>query len=427
MINFLHYPLKVTVIFTLLYVVYICFFKRLTFHRLNRVYLITIIPLSLLLPILNLGISTRLSVSSAPYLFNDFGLIERNTAQATSFTPRHLSTVTIIFIAYVLVTSAFVFRLLKSAFLIINIKRQARTKIAGKFSVIQANISEAFSCFNWIYIPSGMNENMAGQIIEHEKIHGKALHTLDLILTELFIAFLWFNPFVYFFRNDLKSIHEYQIDNKLLQSYLKRSEYLQLLLNHLEDPARFTAFCSNMNGSTMEKRIHMITKDKSQQVKRRRYIMIIPLLAFIIMAFSNSTNGDNNMPDIFPFRETDNFKISSRYGDRIHPVTKTSKFHYGIDLTAKEGVPIITTAGGVVSNVGFFENSYGNLVEIDHGNGFITRYAQMSAYAVKKGDKVKQGDIIGYVGKSGRATGPHLHYELIKNGAHINPLDYIVK
>jgi len=112
--------------------------------------------------------------------------------------------------------------------------------------------------------------------------------------------------------------------------------------------------------------------------------------------------------------------MSSKYGQRNDPFTGKRHFHSGIDFATAEGTPIFSAASGVVTKVGNQAN-YGLTVEIDHRNGYITRYAHTLEVLVKKGDIVKQGQIIAKVGNSGRSTGPHLHFEVIRNGKTVNP------
>ena len=117
-------------------------------------------------------------------------------------------------------------------------------------------------------------------------------------------------------------------------------------------------------------------------------------------------------------------RISSRFtNSRFHPIRKTWRAHRGVDYAAARGTPVMATADGVVVKRGR-SGSYGNLVEIQHANGFTTRYAHLNGFApgVKLGDRVRQEDIIGFVGMTGLATGPHLHYELRRRGTALDPL-----
>jgi TonB family protein len=116
--------------------------------------------------------------------------------------------------------------------------------------------------------------------------------------------------------------------------------------------------------------------------------------------------------------------LTSQFGRRIHPVTGKPSFHNGIDIAAKEGKGVAASADGIVLSAEFHEY-YGNLVIIDHQNGYTTRYGQLKSFTVKKGDKVKQGGRIGYVGSTGRGAAPHLHWEVRKAGKPINPLTLI--
>lgn len=119
-------------------------------------------------------------------------------------------------------------------------------------------------------------------------------------------------------------------------------------------------------------------------------------------------------------------RLSSGYGTRIHPVLGQRMGHKGIDLAAPTGTPIYATADGVVSRAGAF-STYGNFVSIEHGGKIQTRYAHMSRIAVAAGAKIKKGDIIGYVGSTGRSTGPHLHYEVRIDGQSVNPVPYMLE
>lgn len=116
--------------------------------------------------------------------------------------------------------------------------------------------------------------------------------------------------------------------------------------------------------------------------------------------------------------------ISSRYGRRTDPFTGQSAFHGGVDFAGKEGTEIYAVAAGVVT-WSSERNAYGNLVEINHGGGFSTRYAHNKKNLVKVGDVVKKGEVIALMGATGRATGPHVHFEVFKHGRAVDPATYI--
>ncbi len=132
-----------------------------------------------------------------------------------------------------------------------------------------------------------------------------------------------------------------------------------------------------------------------------------------------------SIPAIQPVSNKDLKRIASGFGYRIHPIYKTRKMHKGLDFSAPKGTPIFSTGDGVITNsknVG--GRGYGKYVVIDHGYGYETLYGHMSKVNVRRGQKVKRGDIIGYVGNTGSSTAPHLHYEVIKNGRKINPINF---
>lgn len=141
----------------------------------------------------------------------------------------------------------------------------------------------------------------------------------------------------------------------------------------------------------------------------------------LIVYMNESTQKLASIPSIIPSHGF----ISSRFGYRTSPFTGTSQLHKGLDIAAPIGTKIIAPADGKVI-FAQKDGAYGLSVEVDHGNGIITRYAHMSKFGVKRGDKIKRGDLIGLVGNSGRSTGAHLHYEVIVNGVHTNPMAYII-
>ncbi len=127
-------------------------------------------------------------------------------------------------------------------------------------------------------------------------------------------------------------------------------------------------------------------------------------------------------PAIQPVSNADLKRVASGFGYRIDPIYKTPRFHAGLDFTAPQGTPIYATANGVIRTAGNKGNGYGNYVEINHGYGYRTLYAHMYKVKVKVGDRVNRGEVIGYVGNTGKSTGPHCHYEVHKNGQRIDPV-----
>ena len=129
------------------------------------------------------------------------------------------------------------------------------------------------------------------------------------------------------------------------------------------------------------------------------------------------------IPSILPINNRDLTRIASGYGMRMHPIYKILKMHKGMDFTASVGTEIYATGDGVIEKVGW-TGGYGKTILINHGYGYKTRYAHCSKFNCKRGQTVKRGDHIGYVGNTGQSTGPHLHYEVFKNKRQINPVNF---
>lgn len=131
-----------------------------------------------------------------------------------------------------------------------------------------------------------------------------------------------------------------------------------------------------------------------------------------------------NLPAIQPVRNSDLKRLASGYGWRIDPVYGTRKMHWGIDFTADSGTEIYATGGGIVEVAKRNAWGYGREIVINHGFGLKTRYAHLSKFLISVGDTVNRGDLIGLMGNTGKSTGPHLHYEVEKEGQKVNPINY---
>jgi len=130
------------------------------------------------------------------------------------------------------------------------------------------------------------------------------------------------------------------------------------------------------------------------------------------------------IPAIQPVSNEDLTRMASGYGMRSDPFTKARKMHWGMDFTAPRGTPIYASGDGVVARADSRSSGYGKHIRIDHGFGYTSLYAHLYKYNVRKNQKVKRGDLIGFVGSTGRSEAPHLHYEIFKDGNRINPINF---
>lgn len=171
------------------------------------------------------------------------------------------------------------------------------------------------------------------------------------------------------------------------------------------------------------------TSQKLDKISKEAYIQSKSYDDVLNMAL-NKEKMLASIPAIQPIANEDLKRTASGWGYRIHPIYKVRKMHYGMDFTAPVGTPIYATGDGKVIKVKGSKRSrsgFGLEISIDHGFGFETLYAHLNAFNVKRGQSVKRGDIIGFVGNTGGSTAPHLHYEVHKNGKKINPAYYYYK
>ena len=131
-----------------------------------------------------------------------------------------------------------------------------------------------------------------------------------------------------------------------------------------------------------------------------------------------------SIPSIQPIRNEDLKRMASGYGWRIDPFTKKRRRHFGMDFSAVRGTPVYATGNGIIKRADNRAAGFGKHIRVDHGFGYVSIYAHLDKYNVKRGQKVKRGEIIGFVGNTGRSVAPHLHYEIVKDGKKINPINF---
>ena len=186
----------------------------------------------------------------------------------------------------------------------------------------------------------------------------------------------------------------------------------------LSDADRYTDLYGYMNSDMV-----VNVARKLDVIASQLYNQSVSYDSLFVMA-RNKSEMLAHIPAIFPLRETEVKYISSYFGYRPDPIYKITKFHSGIDFSSTLGTEAYATGDAVVFDVEHNEWGYGNMVILDHGYGYKTRYAHLQNAAVRKGQKVKRGQVIGYIGATGKATGVHLHYEVLKNDVQIDPINF---
>lgn len=435
------YSIKINLSISILYLIYVVFFSRTTFHKLNRFVLLFSLFFSICSPFLayNFIPSDGYSIHVEDWLLDQEEMFvdwQTDQGEAALVTVNSKLPIFPLTLVYTLIVGLLFFRFIRQIYGIVRLKQKAIKIDCSEEPCYVVNHRDApFSFFNWIFL-SKIPESRPKQqyIIKHEKAHARQLHTLDLLVCELYCIIFWFNPFVFFIKRSLKTVHEYLADEDAARVNAEKKAYLQLLLECVTTSSS-VGMSSNFYWLTIKKRIKMITKNKTPRTKKMAYLLLVPALAMIIQSFSgfqgertpgNSLADKSNIPSISPI-QSELVRKTSGFGMRIHPIDKTEKMHNGIDLSAPEGTPVVSTADGRVVKTEFIEENkgYGRLLVIQHDETYSTMYAQLSAFKVKTGDVVKKGQVVGLVGSSGISTGSHLHYMLIKNGEKVDPEPYM--
>jgi murein DD-endopeptidase MepM/ murein hydrolase activator NlpD len=165
------------------------------------------------------------------------------------------------------------------------------------------------------------------------------------------------------------------------------------------------------------------TAKKLDKIRKKLYVQSKSFDDLILMS-KNKGEMLGCLPAIQPISNIDLTRTASGWGLRIHPIYKIVKFHSGMDFTAPQGTEIYVTGDGVVESVIYSKRGYGNHIIINHGFGYKTLYAHLDRPNIRTGQKVKRGDVIGFVGSTGASLAPHLHYEVELNGIKIDPVNF---
>jgi hypothetical protein len=442
--NWVVYLLQVNLALVFCWILYHLAFKQLTFFQWNRFYLLGSVVLSFLLPLIKLQLVHPME-AAADRSGIDWTYVDHLVTQPVALpaSSGHLVPGSLLLAFYLLLVFAFFMLAVYRNRQLVAAISKARMVRNGKVKVyVQEGETGSFTLFRRIYLNKTAFDQGAEPVLKHEMVHATQLHSLDLLLMEFAVIFLWFNPFVFLLWRHIRDNHEYLADEGASDRRTSLVEYLSCL--KAETIRQYSpAIASSFKCSTIKKRIIMLTNTRSNRNRKWRYLGILPLLVLLLTLFHSTPelsvagpaldaesisltpfNKKSNIPSLFPLPEKFREKVTWGYNkEAIHPITKKLSVHQGVDVAAPEGTPVFAAATGKV-RLAEEKGGWGKLIILEHSDGFSTHYAHLDGYEVKEGDQVTKGQVIGKVGNTGQSTGPHLHYEVRKEGTHLNPADY---
>jgi hypothetical protein len=274
----------------------------------------------------------------------------------------------------------------------------------------------------------------------------KFLRFLTYFSASIVLAVLYFIVFSIFFDSPKekglkRQISELKVNYQIVNDELTRIETILMDLQERDDNIYRTIFeaepihssvrQAGSGGSKTYRDLEKIenselvidVKERLDQIMKKVYIQSTSYDEIIDLA-RNKEEMLACIPAIQPISNKDLKRTASGWGYRIHPIYKIRKFHYGMDFTAPTGTEVYATGDGYIEFMESSKRGYGNKLVVNHGFGYKTLYAHLNSFNVKKGQKVKRGDVIGFIGNTGLSTAPHLHYEVILNGKKVNPVNY---
>lgn len=430
MTEFMIYILKVNITLVIMYTFYGIFLRKLSYHKANRIYLLFSLIFSFFLPFMHFDTVCLPS----EILFSE-GILEEyvyniSTDQHTNISNNVEKSNLVNFLigGYLIVAILFMFRILFSLMKIRALYRNSKIihKDNVSYVISDKNISP-FSFWNSIFISKSEYGNPDRYtIIEHEKVHCAQRHSIDLLITNVIQACFWYNPVIILYKKSIHLIHEYLADSHLISNGTCIDLYLKTLRSHLSR-YNLNGLSSNFNGSAFKQRIEMITISKTKKINALIYVLLIPVISLLITAFSSSNMvyKSDEVPSYPPIRNMDIEKIAVNHNERIKdPFTDKVRYHSGLDIKAEEGTPVFAAGAGKAIIV-HEKDGWGNLIIIQHGLEFESYYAHLKSFNIKEMQIVEEGQLIGYVGNTGKSTSPHLHFEIRENGDTVNPNDFI--
>lgn len=430
------YLLQLNLVLMAAWILYQLAFKKLTFFRWNRFYFLGSILLSFWWPLIKLPKQSVLMTASDVSGINWEPLELLVQTPATSYTGTSgISLPALVLLIYLLVVAGLASAQLLNFHRLRTQMRRALQVRGGRYPVYLLDSDRgSFTYLRRIYLDRDALEDGFSQVYRHERVHASQLHSLDLMVMAFLCVVFWFNPFAFLLLRSVRENHEFLADAPARSGPDVLVEYLaclreQTMRRHL--PTAVNPFKS----PSIKKRIIMLTNDASTKVKKTRYLLVIPILSLLLLAYQVPEEvqvhapvklllqEEGEGPSIFPLPAAYKERMTQSYGKAMHPFSKKEHFHRGVDLAAPTGTDVMAPASGKVQETGMHE-AWGTYLILAHGDNYSTRYTHLSELKVEEGELVNMAQVIATVGNTGLSTGPHLHYEVWKDGEHVNPADY---
>ncbi len=437
----LNYLLEVTLCWGVFYLIYALLLSRQTFFVVNRWYLISTLTLGLLIPLLEwqqpVSIEQHPIVNTIEPLQITVQQFEQKIIVAQQ--QNYFNWWNILLALYWIGVGVCTLRFGHGLWKIWQTYRSSEVVQNGNYRIVYTNSSHLpYSFFNCLFWSRQFEAELSEQqqILRHEEAHINEWHTLDVLWMEVLGILFWCSPMIYLYRASMRNVHEYLADAWVIQTTNKRT-YGRLLLSQSLSGFQI-ALANHFINSQLKKRIIMMTRHESPRHALLRYMWLLPIVMLTFLIFSKKENREvlkaqvaiaptiiNMDFSTLPIPEGTDFKMTAGFGMRMHPIHKVKKMHKGVDFRADLGSPVIATEDGRILMTKADKEAYGNHIIIEHSNGFRTMYAHLQDIKAQVGQSVKRGEVIGTVGATGYATMPHLHYEIIKDGKKLDPMEYI--
>lgn len=388
---FFVYILKSSVCLTIFYLFYKLLLSRDTFHRFNRIALLSLIMLSVIIPFCEITLEKATAIQRPVMdLENLLAAVSMRTSAESASQPVWLR---VMVIAYIIGGILTLCQFAYSFYALFRLMRQGTPKLVDGIHLILTDQPVApFSWMQTIVISRKDFEESGIEIMTHEMAHIKARHSIDLLISEICILFHWFNPSVWLLRQELQNIHEYEADESVLNQGVDAKRYQLLLIKKAVGSQRFTSMANSFNHSSLKKRITMMIRKKSNPWARAKYLYVLPLAAVTMAAFARPEISQP-LDEISSVKVNDLSAVMKKDADK-NVSTTAEKVTLKMKVVDEKGKPVMgatvlianTTKGTVTDPDGNFT------LEAETDQQLQVAYIGMGTVTLSVADCLKQTD-----------------------------------